>query len=107
MKDQRPPYFSIGEVAILHPPHPSAQHLRGVETTILEIYWSGDGEDAMGRNSPKWTYLTDVPAPPATDLPEDQHENWLWCEYDLRKKHQPGESFESMMEQLSSAIVER
>jgi hypothetical protein len=107
MNEPRRPYFSIGEIAILQPPHPSAKHLWGVETTILEIYWSGGGEDAMGRNSPKWTYLTDVPAPPPTDLPEDQHDHWLWCEYDLRKKQQPGESFETMMERLSSAISER
>lgn len=107
MKEPRPPYFSVGEVAILQPPHPSAKYLWGQETTILEIHWSEGGEDAMGKSSPKWTYLTDVPAPPATDLPEDQHDNWLWCEYDLRKKQQPGESFEALMERLSSAIVER
>jgi len=107
MNERPRPYFSIGEIAILQPPHPSAKHLWGEETTILEIYWSGGGEDAMGRDTPKWTYLTDIPAPPPTDLPEDQHANWLWCEYDLRKKQQPGESFETMMERLSSAVTER
>ncbi|MCW8876504.1 MAG: hypothetical protein OQK04_02275 [Kangiellaceae bacterium] len=106
MKEPREPYFSVGEVAILQPPHPSAKHLRGVETTILDIFWSEAGEDAMGSSSSKWTYLTDVPAPPPTDLPEDQHGEWLWCEYDLRKKHQPGESFEFIMERLSSVAVE-
>ena len=106
MNKPRPAYFSIGEVAILQPPHPSAQHLSGVETTILDIFWSEGGEDAMGGHSSKWTYLTDVPAPPPTDLPEDQHDNWLWCEYDLRKKQQPGESFEALMERLSHTVTE-
>ena len=107
MTERRPPYFSVGEVAILQPPHPSAKHLWGTETTVLEVFWSGGGEDAMGQNSPKWSYLTDVPAPPPTDLPEDQHDGWVWCEYDLRKKQQPGESFEAMMERLSEAVTER
>ena len=106
MNEHRAPYFSVGEVAILQPPHPSAKHLRGTETTILDIFWSEAGDDAMGSRSPKWTYLTDVPAPPPTDLPEDQHGDWLWCEYDLRKKHEPGESFEAIMEMFSSATVE-
>jgi len=53
MTKQRPACFWVGEVAILQPPHPSAKHLWGVETTILEGYWSGGGEDAMGRNTPK------------------------------------------------------
>lgn len=106
MNEPRAPYFRVGEVAILQPPHPSAKHLRGAETTVLDIFWSEAGDDAMGSQSPKWTYLTDVPAPPPTDLPEDQHGDWLWCEYDLRKKHQPGESFEAIMEKLSSATVE-
>ena len=101
MSEQRPAYFSVGEVAILQPPHPSAKHLWGMETTILEIYWSGGGDDAMGRNKPKWSYLTDIPAPPPTDLPEDQHDGWVWCEYDLRKKQQPGESYEALLERLS------
>ena len=107
MNEPRPAYFSVGEIAILQPPHPSAKHLWGTETTILQVLWSGGGEDAMGRNSPKWSYLTDVPAPPPTDLPEDQHSGWVWCEYDLRKKQQPGESFETMMERLSEAVTER
>ena len=107
MTEQRSAYFSVGEIAILQPPHPSAKHLWGLETTILEVYWSGGGEDAMGRNSPKWSYLTDIQAPPPTDLPEDQHEGWVWCEYDLRKKQQPGESYEAMMERLQGVVCER
>lgn len=107
MMDQRAPYFNVGEIAILQPPHPSAKHLWGVETTVLEILWSEGGEDAMGRDSPKWSYLTDVQAPPPTDLPEDQHDGWVWCEYDLRKKQQPGETFEAMIERLSEVVTER
>jgi len=107
LNEPRPSYFSVGEVAILQPPHPSAKHLWGMETTILQVFWSEGGDDAMGRNSPKWSYLTDIQAPPPTDLPEDQHDGWVWCEYDLRKKQQPGESFESMMERLSEVVTER
>jgi hypothetical protein len=94
------PYFSIGEVAILQPPHPSARHLSGQETTILQIFWNDSAEDAMGGKRSGWSYYTDVQAPPPTDLPEDQHTNWVWCEYDLRKKYDPGEDFESLVDEL-------
>ncbi|MBV1907917.1 MAG: hypothetical protein KUG78_01265 [Kangiellaceae bacterium] len=106
MNEHRPAYFSVGEIAILQPPHPSAKHLWGKETTILDVFWSSGGEDAMGRNTPKWSYLTDIPAPPPTDLPEDQHSGWVWCEYDLRKRHQSGESLEHMIEKISDESIE-
>ena len=99
------PKFSIGEVAILQPPHPSARHLWGTETTILAIYPSIDGEDAMGNTLNIWSYDTDVSAPPPTDLPEDQHAHWLWCEYDLKKKYQPGLGYEELLAALSTVKV--
>ena len=106
MSKQKPePRFSVGEVAILQPPHPSARHLWGTETTIFEIYWSEGGEDAMGGFVSGWTYHTDVSAPPPTDLPEDQHEGWLWCEYDLKKKYDPGEDFSTLIEKLHKEFV--
>lgn len=101
--NKRAPRFSIGEVAILQPPHPSAKHLWGTETTVLDIFWNGEAEDAMGGFRSGWSYLTDVQAPPPTDLPEDQHNDWVWCEYDLRKRYEPGDGFEEMMEALKSA----
>ena len=104
MDNLRKPHFNIGEVAILQPPHPSACHLRGEETTILDIMWSDGAEDAMGQNGAHWSYYTDIAAPPPTDLPEDQHDNWVWCEYDLRKKYEPGEDFESILESMKVTI---
>ena len=100
MSNQSKPHFSIGEVAILQPPHPSAKHLWGQETTILQIFWNEGADDAMGGKVAGWSYYTDVPAPPPTNLPEDQHPNWVWCEYDLRKKHDPGDDFESIVEDM-------
>lgn len=55
----------------------------------------------MGFSGNMWSYQTDIPAPPPTDLPEDQHTHWIWCEYDLRKKCDPGEDFEMLMTTLS------
>ena len=95
------PKYRVGEVAILQPPHPSAVHFRGQETTILSIIRSSkDGEDAMGFSGNVWSYETDIPAPPPTDLPEDQHIHWVWCEYDLRKKYDPGEDLQSIVDEL-------
>lgn len=99
------PKFSISEVAILQPPHPSARHLWGQETTILRMFWSRGGNDAMGGFAPHWCYETDVTAPPPSDLPEDQHDGWVWCEYDLRKKHKAGEDFASVMAAFSREKV--
>jgi hypothetical protein len=106
MTNKTQPKFSIGEVAILQPPHPSAQHLWGTETTILSVHWSEGVEDAMGGYTSTWAYDTDVAAPPPTNLPEDQHNGWLWCEYDLKKKYDPGEDFESLMASLTKELVE-
>jgi len=104
MSNQTSAYFSVGEVAILQPPHPSARHLWGQETTILAVIWNEGHEDAMGQKGASWSYYTDIPAPPPTDLPEDQHDNWVWCEYDLRKKYDPGEDFESLIEELKLTV---
>jgi hypothetical protein len=99
------PKFRVGEVAILQPPHPSARHLWGQETTIYAVsHSSSHGEDAMGFSSNEWIYKTDVPAPPPTNLPEDQHDNWVWCEYDLRKKYDPGTDFEELMADISRTL---
>ena len=96
------PKFRVGEVAILQPPHPSARHLWGQETTILAIQApSSNNEDAMGFSGNEWSYQTDIPAPPPTDLPEDQHNHWIWCEYDLRKKYDPGIDFEELIGMLN------
>ena len=100
MSERPQPKFEIGEVAILQPPHPSAKHLWGTETVVLQRFWSKQAEDTMGGYRSGWSYQTDVQAPPPTDLPEDQHNNWVWCEYDLKKKHLPGEDFEQFMESL-------
>jgi len=100
------PHFSIGEICILQPPHPSARHLWGQETTILQIIWSDHrGDDAMGVKDPGYCYQTDIPAPPPTNLPEDQHDGWIWCEYDLRKKLDPGESLENILEEIEDLTV--
>jgi len=99
------PKFSIGEIAILQPPHPSAKHFWGQETTILSIQWCNGENDAMGGFNPHWGYETDIPAPPPTDLPEDQHIRWIWSEYDLKKKHDGGDDFATLMEKLSKEEV--
>jgi hypothetical protein len=99
------PYFSVGEVCILQPPHPSARHLWGQETTVLHIFQSEGTDDAMGQKGAHWCYETDIPAPPPTDLPEDQHDGWVWCEYDLKKKYDSGQSFEQLLEELNDLIL--
>ena len=95
------PKFRIGEVAILQPPHPSAKSYWGMETTVLEIFWVENVEDAVHGMHSGWSYQTDIPAPPPTDLPEDQHDGWIWAEYDLKKKYDPGQDFSELMEELS------
>ena len=93
--------FVEGEIAILQPPHPSAQHLRGVETTVLRVRWSDAAEDAMGGLRSGWSYETDIPAPPPWGSLENQPSAWVWCEYDLRKKHDSDKSFEVLMHELN------
>ena len=61
------PKFRIGEVAILQPPHPSAKSYWGMETTVLEIFWVENVEDAVHGMHSGWSYQTDIPAPPPTD----------------------------------------
>ncbi len=91
------PKFRVGEVAILQPPHPSAKAYWGLETTILSVIWSENVEDAIYGIFSGWSYQTDIPAPPPTDLPEDQHDGWVWAEYDLRKKYEKGDDFEQFI----------
>jgi|GEM_PF-2533182 len=52
-----------------------------------------------------WCYETDIPAPPPTDLPEDQHDDWLWAEYDLKKKYKRGADFAELMAELQGSKV--
>lgn len=99
------PKFKIDEVAILQPPHPSARSYWGMETTVLNIYWIENTEDAVYGIHSGWSYQTDIPAPPPTDLPEDQHDYWLWSEYDLKKKYDPGIDFSELMEELKDTKV--
>ena len=104
---QRPePYFKVGEVCILQPPHPSARHLWGKETTVKEVTWRQHrNNDAMGLKEPGYNYETDIPAPPPSNSPEDQLINWVWCEYDLRKKYDPGDSFEDILEATNDLLI--
>jgi hypothetical protein len=99
------PKFQTGEIAILQPPHPSARSYWGQETTILHIVWSENADDAMHGAHTGWSYLTDIPAPPPTDLPEDQHDRWIWSEYDLKKKYDRGEDFEDLIAELQDNKV--
>ncbi len=101
----REPKFQIGEVAILQPPHPSARAYWGMETTFLEIVWADNVEDALYGVNSGWSYRTDIPAPPPTDLPEDQHDGWIWAEYDLKKKYEPGEGFSDLMKALKNIEI--
>lgn len=99
------PKFAVGEVAILQPPHPSAKAYWSMETTVLEIFWSDNVEDALHGMHSGWSYRTDIPAPPPTDLPEDQHDGWIWAEYDLKKKYEPGQDFHDLMEELKNTEI--
>ena len=101
----REPKFQIGEVAILQPPHPSARAYWGMETTVLEIVWADNVEDALYGVNSGWSYRTDIPAPPPTDLPEDQHDGWIWAEYDLKKKYEPGSDFSDLMKALKNIEI--
>ncbi len=105
-KMSRPnPKFQAGEVAILQPPHPSARSYWGQETTIFRVVWSVNVDDAMNGVHTGWSYHTDIPAPPPTDLPEDQHDRWIWSEYDLKKKYDRGEDFEDLIAELQNDTV--
>ncbi len=99
------PKFKIDEVAILQPPHPSARSYWGMETTVLGVIWAENVEDAVHGLHSGWSYQTDIPAPPPTDLPEDQHDGWIWSEYDLKKKYEPGQDFADLMEELTEITV--
>ena len=94
------PKFSVGEVAILQPPHPSARSYWGAETTILSVFWNETSTDGMHGVRSGWSYRTDIPAPPATDLPEHKNLNWVWSEYDLRKKYDAGTDYEELMSEI-------
>jgi hypothetical protein len=100
------PKFQVGEVAILQPPHPSARSYWGQETTVLRVVWMEDVDDAMHGTHSGWTYETDIPAPPPTDLPEDQHDFWIWAEYDLRKKYDRGKGYEELLDELNESEIE-
>ena len=64
--------------------------------------WQENVQDAMHglRSFGAWSYQTDIPAPPPTDLPEDQHDHWIWSEYDLKKKYSSGTDFEDLIAEL-------
>ena len=98
------PLFSVGEVAILQPPHSSAKAYWGMETTILSRVWSDSHEDAFAENSAGWSYGTDIPAPPPSSEPRHQHMRWIWSEYDLRKKLDPGMEFDELMSELHTPL---
>ena len=76
-----------------------------METTIFRVVWSVNVDDAMRGTNTGWSYQTDIPAPPPTDLPEDQHGNWIWSEYDLKKKYDRGEDFEDLIAELQDDKV--
>lgn len=104
--NKRPPYFEVGEVCILQPPHPSAKHFWGQETTVQRVIWRDYKEyDAMGGFGPGYSYETDIPAPPISDDDKYKDVNWLWCEYDLKKKYKPGDSIEETLEQLEDVLI--
>jgi hypothetical protein len=97
------PKFQVGEVAILQPPHPSASSYWGQETTILQVVWIEGVDDAMHGVHSGWSYQTDIEAPPPTDLPEDQHNGWIWAEYDLKKKYDSGTAFDDLIAELQDS----
>ena len=99
---QTKPLFEVGEVAILQPPHPSAKAYWGMETVIRRRIFSRQHEDAFGGKRSGWSYQTDIPAPAPTNEPRHQHRNWIWCEYDLRKKHEAGDDFKTLIKDLKS-----
>ena len=97
------PKFQAGEVALLQPPHPSASSYWGRETTIFEVIWIEDVDDAIHGVHSGWSYQTDIAAPPPTDLPEDQHDGWIWAEYDLKKKYDSGTAFNDLLAELQDS----
>jgi hypothetical protein len=100
--EQTKPLFEVGEVAILQPPHPSAKAYWGMETTILRRVWASNSTDAYSKNYSGWDYQTDIQAPPPTNRLIDQHNGWIWCEYDLRKKLEAGDDFKTLIKGLKS-----
>ena len=71
----------------------------------MRLVWSVNVDDAMHGVHTGWSYQTDIPAPPPTDLPEDQHDFWIWSEYDLKKKYEPGADFEDLIAELQDDKV--
>ena len=102
--DRTKPLFSIGEVAILQPPHSSAKAYWGMETVILRRSWGSSHEDAFGESHTGWSYETDIKAPPPSSEPRHQHDRWVWCEYDLRKKYKSGDDFKTLIKKLSTPL---
>ena len=98
------PFFEVGEVVILQPPHPSAKKYWGIEAVVLRRRWSRNSEDAFGGYRSGWSYETDIPAPPPSDAPHHQHNRWVWCEYDLRKKYDAGMDFKILKEELNTPM---
>jgi hypothetical protein len=45
-----------------------------------------------------------IPAPPPTNEPRHQHKNWIWCEYDLRKKYTAGDEFKTLLKDLKNPV---
>ena len=67
--------------------------------------WNDSHDDAMNGIHSGWCYQTDIPAPPPTDLREDQHRNWIWSEYDLKKKYDLGAEFEALIAELKDIEI--
>ncbi len=97
------PKLQAGGVAILQPAHPSASRDWGQETTFLQVVWIEGVDDAMHGIHSGWSYQTDIEAPPPTDLPEDQHNGWIWAEYDLKKKYDSGTAFDDLIAELQDS----
>lgn len=100
MGSYREPKFGVGETAIIQSKSDMVEHLWGQETVILEREWTEVGEGFMRDKCASWMYKTDAPIPDEFYEANFSPDLWRWCECELKKKHDPGDDFHSLMKRI-------
>lgn len=100
------PLYEIGETVIIFPIHGGpGTAMKGLETIVLEREWA-KAYTYSGGYEYCWGYRTDILPPPIHDSEGVERQPWGWCEYNLRKKHEPGDPFNELMEELKEPALQ-
>ncbi len=91
------PYFKVGECVLIYS---KGYGVSGYETTVIDrIEAIGNIEFGSGKLLPDgWKYKVS-PCPLNLEWPK-----YGWSEAALRKKYDPGDSFESLMQKLKKPV---